>query len=108
MVSDNMCWYTMCQIQAVYRARELYPTLGHPSLEDFKKVIKANMIQHNLVTLEDIHMAEAIFGTDIGALKGKSTYHKSPPIVKDYIKIPKVLLQEYQRVALYINILTIS
>ena len=107
-VSDNMRRFTKRQIKAAYRARELYHSLGRPSLEDFKKVIKANMIQYNLVTLEDIHVAEAIFGPDVGALKGRSTYHKSPPIVKDYIEIPKVLLQEHQRVALCMDILTVN
>ena len=47
-----------------------------------------------------------IFGPDVGALKGKLTYRKSPPIVKDYIEIPKVLLQKNKKVALCMDILT--
>ena len=70
MVSDNMCQFTKCQVKAAYRARDLYHSLGHPSLEDFKKVIKANLIQHNPVTPEDVHVAEVILGLDVGALKG--------------------------------------
>jgi hypothetical protein len=59
-----------------------------------------NIIKNVPVTLEDIKLAEQIYGPDIGALKGKTTRAKPVPVVKDYIEIPNELITAHQDVVL--------
>ena len=99
-VADNMKLFTQHQIKAAKQARELYHSLGRPTRSDFRKIIKTNLIHNNPVTVEDVAVAETIFGPDVGALKGRSTCKKSQPIVMDYVEIPKLLLQQHVHIAL--------
>ena len=53
--------------------------------------------------MEDIEIAQQIFGTDIGLLKGKTTRQKLLPVVNDYIKLPKKLFTKQQNIVLCID-----
>jgi hypothetical protein len=78
-VEENRLFFTSRQFDRTKRARQLYHTLGSPSVKDFKGIIRMNCIRDNTVTTEDIEIAETIFGPDIGVLKGKSTHHRPTP-----------------------------
>jgi hypothetical protein len=52
-----------------------------------------NSIKNNPVTISDVHLAEQIFGLDIGALKGKLTWKKPVHVAPDYVEIPKSLME---------------
>ena len=99
-VEENKKFFTDRQIERAKAARKLYHALGTPSLNDFKSIIKTNAIKNLPVTLDDINIAEKIFGTDIGALKGKTTRQKPAPVVSDYIEIPKELISNHQHITL--------
>jgi hypothetical protein len=75
------------------RARELYHAIGTPLLNDFKSIIRMNIIGNNPVTTEDINIAEQIFGSDIGALKGKTVRRTPRQVIDDTIEIPHELIQ---------------
>ena len=62
-----------------------------------------NGIRNCPVTLEDIAIAEKIFGQDVGSLKGKSTRTKPAPPVQNYIEIPPELLKAQENVTLCID-----
>ena len=47
------------------------------------------MIKDCPVTLEDTNVAQGIWGKDIAALKGKTTWRKPDPVAKDFVKVPK-------------------
>jgi hypothetical protein len=72
-------------------------------VNDFKAMLRMNTIIGNPVTTEDIVMAEQIFGTDIGQIKGKTTRRKPAPVVNDYIEIPKELIATQRKVTLCID-----
>ena len=63
-------------------------------------MLRMNSIIGNPVTTDDIIMAEQIFGTDIGRIKGKTTRRKPAPVVDDYIEIPKKLISTKREVTL--------
>ena len=74
---ENAQLYTQRQIRRAKAARDLYQMIGYPSLNDYKNAIKYNMIKNCPVTIDNINVAEDIFGKDIYALKGK-TIQRAP------------------------------
>ena len=100
--------YTPKQVKAAHQARRLYHSLGRPRLEDFKKMIRMNTIHQCPVSINDVDIAEVIFGKDVGALKGKSTRKKPAPITRKFLDIPKVLIQMHQNIALCMDIMHVN
>jgi hypothetical protein len=96
-VDENKGFYTQRQFEKAKKARELYHALGTPSLNDFKAILRMNTISNNTVTLDDIKIAEQIFGPDIGQLKGKQ---QPMPVVSDRIEIPQELIVSQKEVTL--------
>jgi hypothetical protein len=86
----------------------LYHSLGTPSIKYFKAILTMNLIRNVPVTLDNIKLAEQIFGTDIGALKGKTTRAKPAPVVSDYINIPSKLFNNHQEVVLCMDGMSIN
>ena len=102
-VKENKTFYTQRQFEKAKQARDLYHALGTPSIHDFKAMLQLNTIANNPVTLNDIKMAENIFGPDIGAIKGKTTRQTPAPVVEDYIDIPAELIAAQRDVILCID-----
>jgi len=82
--------------------------VGCPTVENFKAILKQNLIKNCPVTVEDVNIAEKFFGPDIGTLKGKST-RPNPPVVRDdLIEIPKELKQEHKDITLCMDIMFVN
>jgi hypothetical protein len=64
-----------------------------------------NIIGNNTVTTENINIAEQIFGSDIGAMKGKTVSRTPRQVIDDTIEIPNELIQSQQNVKLCIDIM---
>ena len=54
--------YTNGQYERAVKARKLYHNLGAPMVENYKKIIRANMIRICPVKDKDIEIAEDIWG----------------------------------------------
>ena len=67
--------------------RELYQSIGNPSLNDYKSIINIDAIHFFPFTLQDIELAEQVFGPDIRNLKFKSIRKKKSPVFNDYIEV---------------------
>ena len=63
------------------------------------------MIKNCPVTLEDIEVANKIYGPDVAVLKGKSVRKKPIPVIKDYVEIPKEIKEIHQEVELCADII---
>jgi hypothetical protein len=85
------------------KAREIYHTLGTPSIQDFKAIINMNVIRDNPVTIEDVNISEMILGSDIGRIKGKTARLKPYPVISVYIEIPSELIDKQQSLTLCID-----
>ena len=99
-VADNMEGFSKRQVKQARKARELYAKLIYPSIRDFKWAIMTNQIANCSVTVKDIDAAQAIWGKDIAALKGKTVRKKPVPVAGDVRKIPKEFFQLQQDVFL--------
>ena len=107
-VEENKSFYSNRQFERAKKARLLYHAVGTPSVKDFKTMINLNAIKDNPITVQDIEMAEKIFGPDISNLKGKTTRKKPLPVVEDYITIPKELTRAQKDVTLCMDTIKIN
>ena len=76
------------------RARKLYHTVGAPTVETFKYMLRSNIIKDCPVTEKDAKIVEKIFGPDVITLKGKTTRRKPNVVKEDEIEVPPELVAE--------------
>ena len=72
MVAENKDGFTQCQIAGAKNAHDAYRLLGFPSMQDFKSMVRDNMIRNCPMTESDINTAPKIYGLDVASLKGKT------------------------------------
>jgi hypothetical protein len=107
-MQENRGFFTTAQFKRAKIARTLYHAMGTQSVQDFKALLRMNMIHNNPVTTSDIELAEKIFGQDIGSLKGKTVRRKPIAVVEDYIEIPKELVAAQHAVKLCIDLINVN
>ena len=61
-VDENKMFYTNRQVQRAKLARQIYHAIGTPSVNDFKMIVTSNMIRNLPINMDDIKIAENIFG----------------------------------------------
>ena len=87
-VEENKGVFTKQQIANEDKARELYASLAYPSNADYKWILKSNQIKDCPVLIEDAKVAMKIWGPNIAALKGKTTWTTPKHVMTDLVKIP--------------------
>jgi hypothetical protein len=89
-MDENQAAFTTSQFDRAKTARRVYHSIGAPTLENFKTLLRINAIRNCPVTPADVQLAESIFGPDMGTLKGKATRTRPVPVREDTIDIPLV------------------
>jgi hypothetical protein len=107
-VSENKTGFTKRQIKCAEIARNLYKTLSYPSMKDLKWVIRNKQIKECPLTIQYIDVATKIWGKKIAALKGKTTWSKTHPVAREYVKVPKELLKLHKEVFLKTDIFFVN
>ena len=107
-MTENKVRFTKRQVDDAKKARKLYHTMGCPTLQNFKHMLRQNIIMNCPVTSEDLDNAEKIFGPDIGTRKGKTTQKKPTPVKRDEIKVHKELIEKGQDLTLCMDIMFIN
>ena len=90
-VSDNMKVLTKKDTKGSKRAKRMYAKLLYPSDKDFRWVVQNNHIKNFDTTIQNIGVAQEIWGKDIDALKGKTTRSKPNVIAEVRIKTQREL-----------------
>ncbi|KAG7337588.1 hypothetical protein IV203_020412 [Nitzschia inconspicua] len=67
-----------------------------------------NSIKDCPVTVDDINLAEKIYGPDVATIKGKATRTRPIPVVNDIIEIPKELIAAQHDVEMSIDTLFVN
>jgi hypothetical protein len=88
------------QLEQAKRARDFQGSVGHPSTQDLKNIIKSNLIINCPVTVADIDCAEKIYGPSVPILKGKTTRQTPLTIASDYVAVPPQILSANKYVTL--------
>lgn len=107
-VKENENFYTPRQISRAKRARELINALGYPSISDVKNILKMNSIRNCPVTLEDVILAENIYGKNIASLKGKTTRKKPEVVINDNVEIPQELKIAQRDIGLCVDVMYVQ
>ena len=66
-------------------ARKICHMVGAPALRNLKMMIRNNSFQNFSVTVEDIEIAENIFGPGVYTLKGRTAIQRPKVVVGDFI-----------------------
>ena len=53
-VEENKKGYSHCQLHDAKLAHEVYAKVGHPSIADFKAMVKGKMLSYCPITVEDV------------------------------------------------------
>jgi hypothetical protein len=77
-------------------------------MKDFKWVIHSNQIKDCPLMIQYIDIAMKIWGKNITTLKGKTTWSKIHPVVRDFVKVPKELLKLHKEVFLTTDIFFVN
>jgi hypothetical protein len=60
------------------------------------------------VTVQDINVDLNIWGKTIAALKGKTTWSKTIPVAREYVKVPLKLMKIHKEVFMTTDILFVN
>ena len=105
---ENGSLCTRRQMKKARTARNACQMMGHPSVNDCENAAKCGCIENCPVTLEDIAIAEEVFGPDTHASKGK-TVGKAPPIIEvDHIKVPREILKLHNDVVMGPDVMKVN
>ena len=107
-VKDNTKYMSNRQMERAKAARKAMQALGTPTTNDFKAMIRMNLIKNVKITTKDVNMAEKAYGPDVGAKKGKTTRRKPQPAIDNQIEIPKELISLNEEVILSIDGMTVN
>ena len=58
--------------------------------------------------IEDIKIAENIFGPDMATLKGKSTRKTPKPVLQDWIELPREILEKQSKIELCMDTMYVN
>jgi hypothetical protein len=107
-VKENLKFLSPRQQKRARRARELYETMGTPTVDDLKAMTSMNLIKNNVVTTDDINLATKAYGPDVGGIKGKTTRNKPTPVTSNIVEIPDELLEVQQDFTVSMDGLTVG
>ena len=107
-LGGNKKGFSKLQCKRALVARNIYRMVGEPNFQILRMVIRQKIIQNCPVTVEDIGIAEKIFGNGVFTLKGITT-RKIPKVVEyDFIEIPREMVVNNQELILCMDIMFIN
>jgi len=102
-VQERESRYTKRQVEAARAARELARAMGYPSNASMIKLLQSGAIINVPTTVSDLQRAEAIYGPDIAALKGKTKRRKPNTAKFEHIPVPPQSEQTLSADIMFVN-----
>jgi hypothetical protein len=81
-------------------ARNIQKMIGRPSNRTFLKIVENKLLPNCPITRHDISIANAIFGPDVGSLKGKTMRHGAIYVKTTLTNTPVTIMSHYQELVL--------
>ena len=107
-VAGNKESYSKQHITDDEQARELYASIGLPSVKDYKWFIQSNKIKDFKSTVQDIDVAHNTWGKNVPYLKGKNTSNKPIPMAGDLVQVPVELVKLHKDIYLTADLLFVN
>lgn len=107
-VEDRKKWYSKRQVKQAEVARAGLHNAGFPSEQDFRIMVQNGLISICPFQVDDVDQAKHIHGKDVGLLKGKTTRHKSLPVVENIVPVPKQILTLHKNVFLTVDLFHVN
>jgi hypothetical protein len=90
-------------------AHKIQKTIGQPRARSFIKIVENNLLPNcPSVTRCNILIAEAIFGPDIGSLKGKTVRRGAERVDIGIVNIPASIMSHYRDIILAGDVMFVS
>ncbi len=99
-VRQNYEGYTKKEILRAKEARRAMGLVGYPNKQDFKGMVRANMIPNCPINATDIANARDIWGPNLASLRGKTVRRTPAPVVVEYVAVPKLVINRNKTVTL--------
>ena len=108
-VRQNMEGFTKHKLKGANLARKAQAILGHPSSKELSQVVSNNFGINNCpINPIDISNTDAIYGRDLGGIKGKTVRKKPERVQGDIIQIPKDFYKLHRFVTLTADIMYVN
>jgi hypothetical protein len=108
-IENNKSNYAVRDYSCAQLARKIQILVGCPELKDFVRYLDGNYLPNCPVTQQDAINAHAIFGRNIGSIKGKTTRRKLQGILGAVSNnLPKESMLHYPDITLCIHIRFVS
>jgi hypothetical protein len=107
-ININREGFTERDYERAKRAQKALALVGYPSPKYFKHMVSSNMIKNCPVTSTGVANANTIFGPDLATLKCKTVRITPPPVLTDYVQIPKEIMSLNRNVTLAIGIMFVN
>lgn len=107
-VEGNKGKYSNRDVVRATAARDLMIKIGRPSLQQFLTILDKNQLPNCTVTRRDALIAEAIFGKDVGSLKGKTVRKKPLGVSPTLNDLPADIMEHYRNVTLAADIMFVN
>jgi hypothetical protein len=107
-VEERKQEYTKREYRNAVLARKVQNIIMFPGVREYTKIADSKLIANCPIGRVDIMVAERIFGTNLGALKGKTVYHSGVPVSGRIEGVLPTILERYQKVILSIDIIFVN
>jgi hypothetical protein len=107
-VRRNFEGFSAEQVQRAKDARDALAMMAHPRSDRLARMVSSKVIENCNVKPSDLSNADALFGPDRGAIRGKTVRQKPGKVRPDYVKIPQQLFERLRDVTLTADLMFVN
>jgi hypothetical protein len=85
--------YTRRKVKEAPAAQETQAMLGHPTDQEYLRMVCSGMILNYPVTPTAVQNANQIFGPDLAGVRGQMVRRPRESVTTNHIKIPRAILK---------------
>jgi hypothetical protein len=100
--------YTRCEVKEAHQARDVQAMVGHPTDQEFLRMVRSRMIVDCPVTPAAVLNSNRIFGPPPEGVRGCMVRTTPESVVVNHVTIPRAILERHQLVTLAIDVMFVN